>query len=220
MPSLLHLAWQLERKVKRDIDPALEHMSVHKFLRYMDRQYRLLKGQYGNWRYNSMQNLVTEYKDYLEMCQKQKYDMKNSFVLFPADVQKAQDKVAHRIKVNADAKMRRDFKAAYQRVMGQLDFEQDGMKIVYPASLDDIIAERNALHHCVDDYVDKVAAKKRMILFLRRCEDADKPYFTVEAQSRKVTQVRGMENKAAPPEVQRFMDIWEKRVLQSRVKAA
>lgn len=59
-----------------------------------------------------------------------------------------------------------------------------------------------------------------MILFLRRCEDADKPYFTVEVRSRKVTQVRGMENKAAPPEVQRFMDIWEQRVLQGRVKAA
>ena len=110
--------------------------------------------------------------------------------------------------------MRRDFKAAYKRIMGQLDFEQDGMKIVYPASLDDIIAEGNALHHCVGGYVDKVAAKKCMILFLRKCDAVDKPFYTVEVRGRKVTQVRGMENKAAPPEVQKFMDIWEQRVLQ------
>lgn len=214
------LTWQLAQKIDRDITPALEFMTVHKFIRYVDRQYRLLKGQTGNWRYNSMLTLLMEYEDYLEMCRKQKYDMANSFVLFPKDLQRAHDRVAQRIKIKADAQMRRDFKAVYKRIMGQLDFEQDGMKIVYPASLDDVVAEGHALHHCVGNYVDRVAAHKTMILFLRRCEDVDKPYFTVEVQGRKVAQVRGMENKAAPPEVKRFMDSWEKRVLQGRAKAA
>lgn len=214
------LTWQLEHDVKWNIIPVLEHMTAHKFMRYLDAQYRLLKGQNGGWRYHSMQDLVTEYKDYLEMCVKQKYDMKNSFVLYPADLQKAHDKVAQRIKIKANAKMRRDFNAAYQRIMGQLDFELNGMKIVYPASLDQIVAEGHALHHCVGNYVDRVAAHKTIILFLRRCEDVDKPYFTVEVRDRKVVQVHGMENKAAPPEVKQFMDIWEKRVLQGRAKAA
>ena len=88
------------------------------------------------------------------------------------------------------------------------------MKIVYPASLDDIVAEGNALHHCVGNYVDEVEAHKTMILFLRRCEDADKPYFTVEVQNKKVVQVRGMENADMTPEVKRFMDRWERQVLR------
>ena len=217
------LAWQVEQKIERDIDPALEHMSVHKFLRYMDRQYRLLKGrkgQYGGLRYDTAQSVVTEYKDYLEMCEKLRFDMKNSFVLFPKDLQKSHDEVAHRFEIEADDIMRRDFKEAYERVMGQLDFEHDGMRIVYPASPDDIVAEGNALHHCVRNYVDKVAAQKTMILFLRRCENVDKPYFTVEVQNRKVVQVRGNSNAAPTPEVEKFMNLWEQRVLQSHVKAA
>ena len=217
------LTWQLEQNVQRNIDPVLERMTVHKFLRYMDRQYAFLQyrlTQLKARRYSSMQDLVNEYKDYLEMCAKQKYDMKNSFVLFPADLQKAHDKVVQRIKIKADAKTRRDFNAAYQRVMGQLDFEHDGMRIVYPANLDDIVAEGNAQHHCVGGYVDKVAEHKTMILFLRKCKDVNKPFYTVEVRDRKVVQVRGMQNAAPTPEVKRFMDIWEKRVLQSRAKAA
>ena len=53
-----------------------------------------------------------------------------------------------------------------------------------------------------------------MILFLRRCGDEGKPFYTVEVQNRNVVQVRGMENKAATPEVQKFMDVWERRVLR------
>lgn len=217
------LAWQMERNVQRDIDTALEYMTVHKFLRYVDEQFPLLKGrkgQYGGLRYDTMQAVVTEYKDYLEMCWKLRYDMKNSFVLFPADLQEAHDKAAHRVKIKADDIMRRDFKTAYQRIMGQLDYERDNMRIVYPASPDEIIEEGQILHHCVGGYVEKVAEMKCIILFLRRCEDVDKPFYTVEVRDRKVVQVRGMQNAGMTPEVKRFMDVWEQRVLQGRARAA
>lgn len=213
------LLWQAENGVRHNVMPALEHMTAHKLMKYMDGQFLLLRGQKtpsGGQRYKAMQDVVTEYKDYLEMCVEQRYDMKNSFILYPADLQKSHDKVARRIQVKADAKMRRDFKAAYQRIMGQLDFEQDGMRIVYPTSLDEIIAEGNALHHCVANYVDKVAKQKTMILFLRKSEDVDKPFYTVEVAHRKVAQVRGNGNAAPTPEVQKFMDVWEQQVLRGR----
>lgn len=192
-------------------------------IRYLDEQYLCLQGRksgHGPLRYDSMQSVVTEYRDYLDMCQKQNYDLSNSFVLYPADLQKAHDKVAQRIRHKADAKLRQDFKAAYKCVMGRLDFEANGMKIVYPASSDEIIAEGHALHHCVGSYVDQVAKRKCMILFLRRCKDEGKPFYTVEVRGRKVVQVRGMENKDATPEVRKFMDRWERQVLQAPSRAA
>lgn len=162
-----------------------------------------------------MQVLVSEYRDYLDMCQKQKYDMRNSFVLYPRDLQKAHDKVAHRIKLKADAKLRKDFKIAYQRIMKRLDFEWNSMKIVYPSSPEEIIAEGHALHHCVGSYVDRVAKKECIILFLRLCEEITKPFYTIEVRNQKVIQVRGMKNDNATPEVQKFMDQWTSRVLQA-----
>lgn len=210
--------WEIENQVEYDVLKIADYMTPHKLMRYLDRQYaflRLRKTQHGSLRYSTMQALVSEYRDYLEMCVKQKYDMRNSFVLFPEDLQKSHDKVAHRIKVNANAKMKRDFKAAYKRIMQQLDFEMDGMRIVYPDTPKDIEMEGNALHHCVGRYVDRVAKQECIILFLRKCDKLEKSFYTIEVRNRKVIQVRGMRNEGATPEVEKFMDQWEKQVLQS-----
>lgn len=216
------LAWQMERGVEKDLSPVLEHVTPHKLMRYIDMQYGLLQGReggYGGLRYDSVKAVVREYADYLDMCQNQNYNLKNSFVLFPKDLQKSHDRVAERIKIKADMKMREEFQAAYKRVKGQLDFEWDGMKIVYPASLDDIIVEGQSLHHCVGGYVGKVAAKKTMILFLRKCEEVEKPFYTVEVLHGKVEQVRGAGNQAPTPEVEAFMSRWERQVLRAPAAA-
>lgn len=210
------LLWQIENKVERDVLKILEHMTPHKMMRYMESQYSFLvlrQTKYGTARYSSMQALVSEYRDYLDMCVKQKYDMRNSFVLYPKDLQKSHDKVAHRIRMKADAKVRRDFKKAYHDIAGQMDFEMDGMKILYPATPDEIISEGNTLHHCVGGYVDRVARKECVILFLRQCADESKSFYTIEVREREVVQVRGMKNDPPTPKVKKFMEQWKKRVL-------
>jgi hypothetical protein len=210
------LRWQLQHDVKFDVMHLLEHMTAHKMMRYLNGQYPAMlekKTQFGQQRYSSMQDIVREYRDYLDMCKKERYDLNNSFVLYPNDLQVSHDKVSRRIKQRENAKMRRDFKAAYRRVMAQLDFEMDGMKIVYPVNPSDIVAEGHALRHCVGSYVDRVANQECLILFLRRCEDLDTPFYTIEIRHKKVVQVRGMVNEAPTPEVEKFMSLWEKRVL-------
>ena len=212
------LLWQRENKVERDVLKILEHMTPHKMMRYMDGQYSFLslrRSQYGTLRYSSMQVLVSEYRDYLDMCVKQNYDMRNSFVLYPKDLQKSHDKVAHRIKMKADAKMRRDFKTAYKSIMQRMDFEMDGMKIVYPATPEEIIAEGNTLHHCVGGYVDRVARKECIILFLRKSKNLSKSFYTIEVRGREIIQVRGMKNDPPTPKVERFMKKWKREVLMA-----
>ena len=76
--------------------------------------------------------------------------------------------------------MRRDFKAACKRIQNQLDFEQDGMKILYPATPEDIVAEGHALHHCVGGYADRHAEGSTTIMFLRLISRPDQPYYTME----------------------------------------
>ena len=78
---------------------------------------------------------------------------------------------------------------------------------------------RSILRHCVGGYVGKVAAKKTMILFLRRCDEVEKPFYTVEVLHGKVEQVRGAGNQAATPEVAAFMDRWERQVLRAPAAA-
>lgn len=210
------LLWQIENQVEYNVLPILQHMTVHKAVKYLDSQYgflRLRKTKYGAQRYKDMQELVTEYRDYLEMCRKLKYDLKNSFVKYPADLQKAHDKAAKSMKHKANAIMRREFAAVYKSIAGKYDFEKSGMKIVYPKNPDDLVKEGHALHHCIGDYVERVADRKCIILFLRQCSDLQHPYYTIEIQGKRVIQVRGVGNCSATPEVDKFVKAWEQRVL-------
>jgi len=208
--------WTHENKVVRDVDKILPNMTVHKFLRYMNEQYSFLRVRMtgtGEIRYSDMQALVTEYRDYLNMCENENYDLKNSFVLFPKDLQKAHDAVAGRIKHRVDAKARRKFISMYKRIGDSLAFESQGMTILCPAAPRDIISEGQALHHCVGGYVKYVADGQCLILFVRRCEDIAKPFYTIELRDREVVQLRGANNMKATPEVQAFVDRWTREVL-------
>ena len=216
--------WQREHGVERDdIVQILEHMTPHRLMKYAEQQFQTLSGRKNpnGWpRYRDMQSVVSECRDYLDMCVKLNYDMGSSFVLYPKDLQQAHDRVARRVKIKADAQMRQDFKAAMRAISGHLDFEADGMKLVLPATMEELAAEGNALHHCVGSYADRVARKECIILFLRQCEDLAKPFYTIEVRGRKIAQVRGMKNCDATPEVKAFMGQWERQVLRDHDIAA
>lgn len=212
------LSWQLEHGLKRDVLETLDYMTVHKMLRYLESQYELLKDRQTpvhTPRYRSMQDLLSEYRDYLDMCAGQDYDMRSSFVLYPKDLQKSHDRVAQHIKVRNDGDTMRAFRAAYAHVGDSLDFEHGGMAIVRPGTPDEIVEEGNALHHCVGSYISRVAKRECLILFLRRCGDLAKPYYTIELRHRRIVQVRGQGNQDPTPEVRDFVDRWKREVLHA-----
>lgn len=213
------LRWQLDKQVTRDIAFALDYMTVHKFIRYVDGQYARPGQEAGKGLYRNMQAVASEYRDYLEMCTDLDYDMDSSFILYPKDLRGAHDEAARRAKIKADAEMRQNFQTAIAAVRGRFDFEADGMKLLLPATPEDLATEGNALHHCVGSYAKRVAEKECIILFLRRCDDLDKPFYTIEVCGRKVIQVQGMRHRDPTPEVSTFMAKWERQVLYNGAAA-
>ncbi len=60
---------------KNDVLPILQHMTPHKAMRYLDTQFAFLrfrKTKYGGQRYKTIQDLVSEYRDYLRDMRKAK----------------------------------------------------------------------------------------------------------------------------------------------------
>lgn len=160
-----------------------------------------------------MQDLVSEYRDYLGMSNKLDYNMKKNSVLFPKDLQKSHDKVARRLKHKADVKTKQEFIAAYKDISEQLCFEKDGLKLICPSVPEDVIAEGFALSHCVGDFIDRITRRECIILFIRKSCEIDKPYYTMEIRGKEVIQVRGIGNCAATPEVQAFVEQWKQQIL-------
>lgn len=217
------LTWQMKNDVKHNILPILKYITVHKLIRYTERQFLHLcqrKNKYGSIRYQKIQDIVTEYRDYLEMCDSLEYDMKNSFVLYPKDLQKSHDRVQKRFKIKENEQLLKNFKNAVQDAKKHMKFESNGMKIVVPATPGELATEGNALHHCVGRYTNSVAKKECMILFLRQCTDETKPFYTVEVRGREIIQVRGVGNSLPTPEVQSFINHWQQQVLCKQDMAA
>lgn len=211
------LKWQLEYKVNRDILEILHYMTVHKFTQYMDKQYaflRLRKTPHKTQRYNVMQDLVSEYRDYLGMCNKLNYDVKRNSVLFPKDIQKFHDKTARRLKHKTDAETKQEFITIYKSISKQLCFEKDGLKLICPSVPEDVIAEGFYLSHCVGDYIGRITGRECIILFIRKSCKIDKPYYTMEIRGKEIVQVRGIGNCSMTPEVKDFVDCWKRQVLQ------
>lgn len=212
--------WQTENNLSnKQILDLTRLITPHKLMRYVAEQFAMLKerrNDYKTKRYESMQRVLSEYSDYLRMCRNEGYNLQNSFVLFPRSLQEGHDRLSKRIKLKADIKQHQQFAEAYRQITAHLDFERKGLKIICPQRPEDIVAEGNALHHCVGGYVDRVAEKECIILFLRHADAPETSFFTIEVRGGVVAQVRGMHNCSPTPEVESFMDMWEKKVLRRR----
>ncbi len=201
----------------------LKYISMHKLMRYLTEQYDSLKNlvvPFNVHPYKELENILVMYADYLEFCDKLKYDMTNSFILFPAHLKEAHDNTS---KLFDEQKARiwdESIMEAYPALMEQYQFSKSGLLICVPKSSDEIVAEGQTLHHCVNGYVEKVAKHKTTILFLRQKAKPNEPYYTIEVNNNKVQQIRGDHNCATTKKIDKFMSAWKKAKLLPALKAA
>lgn len=76
-------------------------------------------------------------------------------------------------------------------------YNNNEFMITYPRNGIEIIDEGRDLRHCVGSYVNKVADGHTDIFFIRKADDPEKPFFTLELQNSRVRQVHGFANSYA-----------------------
>ena len=167
-----------------------------------------------------MEEAISTYSDYLQMCQGQNYDMKSSQVLFPKHCNEAHDELSRYIKKCRDEQTKRAFREVYENLAKKANLTSKKLQIVCPKQTDDLITEGQALHHCVGTYIERVAAKKCLIVFVRRVEEPKKPFVTVEVSNGKIVQIRGERNSDPTKEVKKFVDLWSRKVLPMALQTA
>lgn len=207
--------WAQAHGITRDIHSVLKYVTAHRLMKYVEAQYAKLSTGETARRYQSYQSVVSEYRDYLDMEARLNYATLNKSVLFPKDLHTAHDKAAAQLTTSADSITRRNFTLAYQRISAALGYASGGMMIMLPSSPDDLTAEGRALQHCVGGYAGRVAKQECIIVFVRRCEEPEKPYYTAEIRDGRIVQLLGLQNCNPTPEVQAFADAWEKTVLRA-----
>lgn len=205
------------------------HMSIRKFIKYMDKQRKSLPkhketschAAWGDsWHYSQEERIQERYKnlskdwlDYISWCLILKYNLKDMYVLLPPDFGKAHDRVMKEYQAFKDeqerkrqAEMEKLIKEALA-IAGNLPammMKAKGLMMLLPKSGDEIKEEGRILHHCVGTYVERVAKGETMILFVRKEAEPSVPYFTLEYRDGKVIQCRGKNNCSMTKDVQAF----------------
>lgn len=211
------LRWCKDQHINRaDIVIApLKFMTLHRLMRYANEQFAISQKPTNKTgkRYYRMQDLLTEYRDYLSMGEELKFDLSNSFVLYPARLHAAHDKTSRLFREKQMEKYSILIEEMYEELNRKYHFEKSGFMVIPPHSSKEIVEEGHRLHNCVDSYIDRVAKRSCTILFVRSMKNASKPLCTVEIQDRRVVQARGYKNAAPAPKVKQFIEDWEKTVL-------
>lgn len=180
-------------------------------------------------RYISEQKLTTrdnDYFDYTGWLEEMGYDMRNEFNLFPKDFQKMHDSMS-KLYIKFKDEQSREEEKKFNLLLKKLrkdtvDVEAmnlniEGLFIRLPKRLEELKVEGETLHHCVGTYMGKVRRGETMIFFIRKKEEPDKPYYTLEWRG-KVIQCRGSHNCNMTSEVKAFVQIFQEKMMEYESK--
>ena len=133
--------------------------------------------------------VITTWRDYLRMALLEGYDTRDSIVRFPKDLKLRHDQLAERRNEKENKERLNKYAEIDKQIQERLPevrryfYEDDTYMIIPAGKCKELMKEGRELHHCVgasDFYMKKMAAGETWILFLRKKEDLEKAYYTVE----------------------------------------
>lgn len=135
------------------------------------------------------------WKDYLSMAAEEGMDINDDIVRMPKDLRTRHDMLVEIRNARKDEeRLRADRKkyaaldasiASHIREAARYYWQNDEYMIVPAAKCEELMEEGRKLHHCVGSsttYMRNMAEGRSWILFLRKKEDLEKPYYTVEVK--------------------------------------
>ena len=159
----------------------------------------------------------TLFTDYMEMIKQVKQSLYKELIRHSTpfyndvdDLRNQHNLLSESFKLENDKKEAEALKANLERFK-DLVFEDDTYKIILPKNASDFVAEGNKLHHCVASFTKKVAYGQTNVMFIRKKEEIDEPFFTVEIQNDKtIRQIHGFGNRNVDtePGLDKFVKKW------------
>lgn len=196
----------------------LAHYSpLGRVLRYVEAQRELSPGQVKR---RKLPYFLRLYRDYLNMAQELNSDMTARAILEPRNLKERHDLLAARVNEGKaereNARMRKIIEEGlywWAHAYANEDF-----CVVYPQKHSDFITEGQRLNHCVGSagYYERHMEGRRMVFFIRRAGEPEKPFFTAEidVSAGRILQLYGFGDCSAPREVRKFTEDFARAVVR------
>lgn len=158
----------------------------------------------------SAADVVSIYFDYLTMRRDLGYDMTNEIYLYPKILREKHDEMVKEknVRANRDYITRKKeeyhgIAEKYGKAEKRYFYQADGYVIRPARDAGEIIMEGRTLHHCVggDNYLKRHDKGSSYILFLRKEEYPDTPYYTIEIRDTDILQWYGLRDKKPDAEI-------------------
>ena len=166
-----------------DVLKALKHDSYGQYLWEILKKYNSITfsraWHYINRNNNIHENLI-QWRDYLNEADKLGYDMTDERILFPKNIIESHAKTMQLLRAKKNQALNKEMQKLTKKYQHRYSFEFGNLFIKIPESVQEIIDEGQVLSHCVAGYADRHAKGQCIIVFLRKKEAPDVPYYTIE----------------------------------------
>ena len=169
--------------------------------------------------------ILTTWEDYLSMAARFGMDINDAIIYRVRKLKKRHDELARRGS-GKDMSLRAGrllvkfphVEEIMQSVKKKFEYAGEDYVIVAPSCIEDVLAEGDALCHCISNaerYWDRMEQRESYLLFLRKASKPDKPYYTMEVEPNgTVRQLRTFydrQNKDID-KARKFLLAWQKTV--------
>jgi len=206
--------WKLEPS---DLGFILEKISLVRICFYLKKQ-ALLSGR-------KEKELVSTWQDYLYMAARIKMDTESELIFKPKNLVEKHNEVVRLCggleMVEQAEEILKDFPdidSICQSIKEKYEYGDKHYTILVPEKVEDILAEGTALGHCLDRtdiYFDRIQRRETYIVFLRKTEAPDYPYYTLEIEpdgTARQKRTTGDNQNADYQNAKRFIQKWQRAI--------
>ena len=218
-----HLLRQLEQwqTEPSELGFILKKMSLVRICNYLKKQY-VLSGR-------PVKELISTWHDYLFMASRLNMDTEAELIFKPKDLIANHDEAVclcgrKEIVKQAEEILKDypDIDSICRSIKEKYEFGDNQYTIMVPETVEDILVEGSVLGHCLDRtdiYFDRIQRKESYIVFLRKTEALDCPYYTLEIEpngTARQKRTMGDKQNADFNKARRFIMKWQ-RAIQKRL---
>lgn len=165
------------------------------------------------------QNVIKKYEDYLSMAERLGHNPADEIIYRNKKWHEWHDRYVEELNKKRDQAENEKYKNIskdYKKNTKLFSWSDDKYEIVVPKDALAINTEGKLQHHCVGSssiYKQNMNDRKAWIVFLRKKEDPDKPYYTVECDRSRVIQFYAAYDRQPDKEqVSKVLATWMKQV--------
>ena len=182
------LCWSKKERISaKDLVFIADRMSLVQIRNYLERQKRYFD--------DSCRQALTTWQDYLAMAERLHYDTSDEIVYRVRKLRQRHDELVLQSEAGSLEEQASKMAAKYPHVNAicvelqeKYAYSDDDYTVLAPQNIFEIITEGRMLHHCVGNdgagerYYDRMERRESFIMFLRRTEEPNDPYYTLEIE--------------------------------------